>query len=98
MGNSRTASKVEALPVQLAEPKPISPDAFNARLATGGAFSATMVVNSFLGLTSDPSVMLATVPPARTVPMLANESSFTRVLGAQGQTTNCGRAKALKAV
>lgn len=47
----------------------------------------------------------ASVPPARIVPMLADEgvylaseSSFTRVLRAQGQTTHRGRAKAPKAV
>ena len=45
------------------------------------------------------------VPPARIVPMLADEgvylaseSSFTRVLRAQGQTAHRGRAKAPKAV
>ena len=47
----------------------------------------------------------AAVPPARIVPMLtdegvylASESSFTRVLRAQGQTARRGRAKAPKAV
>jgi putative transposase len=47
----------------------------------------------------------AAVPPARIVPMLADEgvylaseSSFTRVLRAQGQTAHRGRAKAPKAV
>jgi putative transposase len=47
----------------------------------------------------------ATVPPARIVPMLADEgvylaseSSFTRVLRAQGQTAHRGRAKAPKAM
>ena len=47
----------------------------------------------------------AAVPPARIVPMLADEgvylaseSSFSRVLRAQGQTTHRGRAKAPKAV
>jgi putative transposase len=47
----------------------------------------------------------ATVPPVRIVPMLADEgvylaseSSFTRVLRAQGQTAHRGRAKAPKAV
>jgi transposase InsO family protein len=47
----------------------------------------------------------AAVPPARIVPMLADEgvylaseSSFTRVLRAQGQTARRGRAKAPKAV
>ena len=45
------------------------------------------------------------VPPARIVPMLADEgiylaseSSFSRVLRAHGQTTHRGRAKAPKAV
>ena len=45
------------------------------------------------------------VPPARIVPMLADEgvylaseSSFSRVLRAHGQTTHGGRAKAPKAV
>ncbi len=47
----------------------------------------------------------ASVPPARIVPMLADEgvylaseSSFSRVLRAHGQTTHRGRAKAPKAV
>ena len=47
----------------------------------------------------------AAVPPARIVPMLADEgvylaseSSFTRVLRAQGQTAHRGRAKAPRAV
>ncbi len=47
----------------------------------------------------------ASVPPARIVPMLADEgvylaseSSFTRVLREQGQTTHRGRSKAPKAV
>ena len=47
----------------------------------------------------------AAVPPARIVPMLADEgvylaseSSFTRVLRAQGQSAHRGRAKAPKAV
>jgi transposase InsO family protein len=47
----------------------------------------------------------AAVPPARIVPMLADEgvylaseSTFSRVLKAQGQTTHRGRAKAPKAV
>ena len=47
----------------------------------------------------------ASVPPARIVPMLADEgvylaseSSFTRVLREQGQTAHRGRAKAPKAV
>ena len=47
----------------------------------------------------------AAVPPARIVPMLADEgvylaseSSFSRVLRAQGQTAHRGRAKAPKAV
>ena len=47
----------------------------------------------------------ASVPPARIVPMLADEgiylaseSTFSRVLKAQGQTAHRGRAKASKAV
>ena len=47
----------------------------------------------------------AAVPPARIVPMLADEgvylaseSTFSRILRAQGQTTHRGRAKAPKAV
>jgi hypothetical protein len=47
----------------------------------------------------------AAVPPARIVPMLADEgvylaseSSLTRVLRAQGRTAHRGRAKAPKAV
>lgn len=63
MRNNRTARKTEVLPVptKLAESKPVSPEAFNARLATGGAFSSTTIINSYLGLTSDPIMMLTTL-------------------------------------
>lgn len=63
MKNSGIPIKVETLPVptQLAESNPVSPDAFSARLATGGAFSATTIVNSYLGLSSDPIAMLTTL-------------------------------------
>ena len=54
-----------------------------------------------LGVANEPR--FAAVPPARIVPMLADEgiyiaseSSFSRVLKAQGQTTHRGRAKAPK--
>jgi hypothetical protein len=55
-----------------------------------------------LGLANEPR--FAAVPPARIVPMLADEglyiaseSTFSRVLRAQGQSTHRGRAKAPRA-
>lgn len=65
MTNKKIAPKTELSPVTVAHPiidaKPVSDEAFHARLATDAAFSSGMVVNSYLGLAADSSVMFTTL-------------------------------------
>lgn len=60
MKNITLVKKAKTSSVSVPEAKPASIDTDNAHLATGGAFPATLIVNSYLELKSmDPSLMLS---------------------------------------